>query len=212
MTGYPAAFAAAGSGLPVGSEIGATRFVIDQTEPASLARSRYLVGTFCLLPPMLMSVRVRIEGRDFLPICLLGITQFGILTALLNFGLQYIGSAPAALIFSTFPLMTMVLAALLGYEALTLLKSAGVGLTIVGVAFALTEKLTLLEESPSWTGEAAVFASALCGAVRSVFYRPCLREYPALQVGAMAMIAGHDRLLAFSGHTGGIRGVFRFDA
>ena len=58
--------------------------------------------------------RVRFERRDLGPIALLGIGQFGVLIALLNYGLQYIGSALGALIFTTFPLFTMVLAALLG--------------------------------------------------------------------------------------------------
>jgi len=38
-------------------------------------------------------------------------------------------------------------------------------------------------------GELAVFASALSGAVCSVFYRPYLRKYPTLDVSAFAMAA-----------------------
>jgi len=98
----------------------ATRFVIDQTAPASLAFLRYLIGFCCLLPPVLLSERVRFERRDLLPIGLLGITQFGILIALLNYALQFIPSARAALIFATMPLLTMMLATALGRERLTL--------------------------------------------------------------------------------------------
>ncbi len=94
----------------VGSAMVATRFVIDQTHPVSLALWRYLIGFCCLLPPVLLSPRVRFERRDLLPIGLLGITQFGILIALLNYALQFIPSARAALIFATLPLLTMILA------------------------------------------------------------------------------------------------------
>jgi drug/metabolite transporter (DMT)-like permease len=182
--------AAAVAGILVGATMVATRFVIDQTDPASLALLRYVVGALCLLPPVLASGRVRFQRRDILPIALLGIAQFGILIALLNVGLQYIGAALGALIFATFPLLTMLLAAALRVEALSLLKSAGVALTVVGVGFALGEKLMLPGAARGgWVGELAVFASALTGAVCAVLYRPYLRRYPALQVGAFAMLA-----------------------
>jgi drug/metabolite transporter (DMT)-like permease len=95
--------AAAATGILVGSAMVATRFVIDQTAPASLALFRYAIGFCCLLPPVILSGRVRLERRDLLPIGLLGITQFGILIALLNYSLQFIPSARAALIFATMP-------------------------------------------------------------------------------------------------------------
>jgi drug/metabolite transporter (DMT)-like permease len=41
----------------------------------------------------------------------------------------------------------------------------------------------------AWIGEVAVFFSAFCGALSSVLYRPYLRRYPALPVGALAMLA-----------------------
>jgi drug/metabolite transporter (DMT)-like permease len=91
--------AAATTAIFVGSTIVATRFVIDQTSPISLALLRYLIGCCCLLPPVLLSARVRFERGDLLPIGLLGITQFGVVVALLNYALQFIPSARAALIF-----------------------------------------------------------------------------------------------------------------
>ncbi len=190
MAGVLPAAAAAGAGILVGAAIVATRFVIAQTGPASLALLRYLIGGCCLLPAVLLSVRVRFAPRDLVPIALLGITQFGILIWLLNFGLQFISSGRAALIFATFPLLTMLLAAGLGQERLTLVKTIGVLATIAGVGFALGEKAAQQGSAPHpWIGELAVFASALSGAVCSVLYRPYLRRYPALQVGAVAMFA-----------------------
>jgi drug/metabolite transporter (DMT)-like permease len=182
--------AAAATGILVGSGIVATRFVIDQTTPVALAFLRYLVGCLCLLPPVLLVARVRIARRDLLPVALLGIGQFGILIVLLNFGLQHIPSARAALLFSTFPLLTLLLAACIGLERLTGAKVLGVVMTIAGVALALEVKLDETGVgSFRWLGELAVLASALCGAVCSVLYRPYLQKYPALPVSAVAMLA-----------------------
>ncbi len=190
MARFLAAAAAAATGVQVGSAMVATRFVVDQTGPTSLALLRYVIGFCCLLPVVWLSAGpVRFARRDVLPIALLGITQFGILIALLNYGLRFIPSARAALIFATFPLLTMVLAVALGHERLTLPKILGVLLTIAGVGLALGEKALQGGGAQEWVGELAVFASASSGAVCSVLYRPYLRKYPALPVSAFAMLA-----------------------
>ena len=95
---------------------------------------------------------MRFARHDLLPIALLGITQFGILIALLNYGLRFIPSGRAALIFATFPLLTMVLAASLGHERLTLPKILGVLVTIAGVGLAHGEKAIQAGESHQWVG------------------------------------------------------------
>ena len=182
--------ASASTGIFVGSTMVATRFVIDQTDPASLALLRYVIGVICLAAPVAIAARVRFARRDLVPIAVLGIGQFAILIALLNFGLARIPAALGALIFATFPLLTMLLATALGRETLNRFKAGGVLLTVIGVGVALGERLALpAVDSGTWLGIAAVFASALCGAVCSVFYRPYLERYPALPVGAFAMLA-----------------------
>jgi drug/metabolite transporter (DMT)-like permease len=183
--------AAAATGVLVGSAIVATRFVIDQSTPLSLALLRYLIGFCVLLPPALFSARVRLERRDLLPIGLLGIAQFGILITLLNYALELIPAARAALIFATLPLLAMVLAWGLRLEPLSVAKTAGVLLTIVGVGLGLGEKAVQpgAAAQGGWLGELAALGSALTGAACSVLYRPYLRRYPTLPVSAIAMLA-----------------------
>jgi drug/metabolite transporter (DMT)-like permease len=190
-----ALFAAAGAGVLVGATMVATRFVIADTTPAALALLRYALGFLTLLPAVLFALRtraqpLRIARRDWLPIALLGIGQFGILIALLNYGLQTIPAARAALLFATFPFMTLVLSALLGREPLTVARTAGVLLTIAGVGLALGERV-LGPAGGAWIsgGDLAVLGSALTGAVCSVLYKPYLERYPALPVSAYAMLA-----------------------
>ena len=189
-TDFLAIAAGTTSGVLVGAAMVATRFVIAETDPASLALLRYTIGTLGLIPPYLILRRVRFERSDLLPIALLGIGQFGILIALLNYGLQFISSGLGALLFATFPMMTMVLAATLRLEALTLTKTVGVMLSIVGVGFAVSDNIDLPEQIAGfWPGVLAVLGSALTGAICSVFYRPYLQKYPPLQVSVFAMLA-----------------------
>lgn len=186
---YLPVVAAAATGVQVGLAIVATRFVVDQTGPASLALLRYAIGVLCLVPAILLAPKVRFARRDVAPIAILGILQFGVLIALLNLGLRHVPAGRAALIFASFPLLTMLIAAALAHERLGVAKSAGVLLTIAGVALALGEKILLPGAAHDWLGELAVLASAFTGALCSVLYRPYLRRYPVLPVSAFAMLA-----------------------
>jgi drug/metabolite transporter (DMT)-like permease len=196
--------AAAVTGVQVGAALVASRFVIHDIGPASLAFLRYAIAVLCLAPFVIAGRRVRFAPRDLLFVMGLGIVQFGILIALLNFGLQFIPSTRAALVFSMLPLMTMIVAAVLGRERLSGAKSAGVTLTVLGVAIALGERLVTESGASDGLGALLVLAAALCGAVSSIFYRPYLERYPTLPVGASAMLAS----VAFLAGPAGLEGLF----
>ena len=184
-----ASVAAAIVGIQVGAGIVASRFVIDQTAPASLAFLRYGIGALCLLPFVLSRPKVRFARRDLLPMALLGMTQFGIVIALANYALQFIPAARVALVFATLPLQTMLIAALFKQESLTLFKSLGVLLTLAGVGLALGQKAVTPAEVQGWSTELIVLLSAFAAALCTVLYRPYLRKYPALQVSSFGMVA-----------------------
>ena len=174
----------------VGAAIVATRSVVAEVPPLTLALLRYAVGFLCLLPFALPALRgmERPRPRDLWAMAALGTGQFAILIALMNWGLQQVAAAPAALIFSLFPLLTLLLGAALGSERIRGALLAGVLLSIAGVALALASKLQEAG-STGWWGELAVFASACVGALCTVLYRPYLQRYPTVPVSAFAMLA-----------------------
>lgn len=180
----------------VGAAIVASRFAVGEVPPLTLAMLRYAVGFGCLLPfawrarsGMFRGVRASpYRGRDLIAMAALGIGQFGVLIALLNYGLQHIGAAQAALIFSLFPLLTLLLSAALGRERITPTLLLGVLISIAGVALALSPKLGQ-PQAGHWWGESAVAAAAFIGALCSVLYRPYLERYPTVPVSAFAMAA-----------------------
>jgi drug/metabolite transporter (DMT)-like permease len=177
--------------VQVGAAIVASRFIVDSVPPLTLAMLRYAIGFLCLLPFALIALRgprAAPPPRDLLAMAALGTGQFGVLIALLNFGLQHVAAAPAALIFSLFPLLTMLLAAALGRERASGWLVAGVLISIMGVALSLAGKVQAAA-GHGWWGEAAVFASACVGALCSVLYRPYLQRYPTVPVSAFAMLA-----------------------
>jgi drug/metabolite transporter (DMT)-like permease len=193
-----AVLAAAITGIQVGAAITATRYVAADISPASLAFLRYAIGVACLIPAVAMVRRIRFARADIVPIAALGIGQFGILIALLNYGLKTVPAARGALIFATFPLLTLIVAALLGHERVSVRKLAGILATLLGVFLALSDKILNGASVHGWselTGEFAILASAATGAICSVLYRPYLARYPTLPVSAFAMTAAAAALL-----------------
>lgn len=194
-----ALLAAAATGVQVGAVIVASRFVVAEVPPLTLALLRYAIGLACLLPFFLKAFMApalagqaraamkNIAWTDWLAMAALGIGQFAVLIALLNHGLQHISAAQAALIFSLFPLLTLLLSGMLGREPMSAALTAGVLLSITGVALSLWPKLQAPHPG-HWWGEAAVLASAGVGALCSVLYRPYLRRYPTLAVSSFAML------------------------
>jgi drug/metabolite transporter (DMT)-like permease len=177
--------------VQVGAAIVASRFAVAEVPPFTLAMLRYAIGLACLLPfalPAWRAMQARPPARDIAAMAALGIGQFGVLIALMNWGLQHVGAASAALIFSLFPLLTLLLGAALGREQIHARLVAGVLLSIAGVAASLAPKLQG-SAGTGWWGELAVLASACVGALCSVLYRPYLQRYPTVPVSAFAMAA-----------------------
>jgi drug/metabolite transporter (DMT)-like permease len=187
-----ALWAAAATGVQVGAAIVASRFAVAEVPPLTLAMLRYAIGVTCLLPFALAQLpaapRRLPPAADLAAMAALGMGQFGVLIALLNFALQRLPAAQAALIFSLFPLLTLLVAAALGREQMTAPLAGGVLLSIAGVAVSLAPKLGAWHAGP-WWGELAVAAAAATGAVCSVLYRPYLHRYPVVPVSAFAMLA-----------------------
>jgi drug/metabolite transporter (DMT)-like permease len=184
------------SSVLVGAGIAFSRLALVEVPPLTLAMLRYAIGFACLAPfawherrSFAQAPCVNSRARDLVAIAGLGIVQFGVLIALLNIGLQRIGSVEAALIFSLFPLLTMLFSAALGRERITPMLVAGVLVSICGVAFSLAPKLGTSSADHSAWGDVAVLAAAALGAVCSVLYRPYLRNYPTVPVSAIAMLA-----------------------
>jgi drug/metabolite transporter (DMT)-like permease len=173
---------------------------------------RYGIAAVIILPGLLVVRWKPMPWRDLAPIALLGVAQFAVLIVLLNFGLKYVSSARAALLFTTFPFFTMLLAAMLGQERLTAAKSIGVILTMIGVGVALGEAVLQGGGANEWLGGLLVLASALTGAICSVLYRPFAGRYPPLQVSVVSMVASVAALALVATREGLLGGLPSFNA
>jgi drug/metabolite transporter (DMT)-like permease len=177
-----------------------TRFVIGSIDPVSIAAFRFGLGFLFLLPVALV-VRSRWPaGRDWIGAALLGLFFFAFFFVLYNVSFGYTTAARGTLALSTLPLLTMLVAAALGAEPLTLRKSAGVAVAMAGVAFAL---LSELENAPvgAWRGDLLMIGGTLCMAFYNVWARPFMaRSSPLGFVTAcMGFGGGAVTLIAWLG-------------
>src|SRR5262249_16003536 len=122
---------------------------------------------------------------------------------LYNIAMSYTTAARASLALATLPLSTMVVAALLGIETLTLRKTLGVLIAVLGVAAALAAGLSAAPEG-AWRGELIMLAGGLCMAFYNVLSRPFMRRSSALGFLTVGMGAGAAVLILAGAFTGSV--------
>jgi drug/metabolite transporter (DMT)-like permease len=172
-----------------GTAAAVTRYLVGDADPLTLAVLRWGIGFLCVLPVALL-LRARWPmRRDWPAVAALGICFFGLFFIFYNIAVSYTTAARASLALSTLPLQTMLIAALLGAEQLTLRKSAGVGVAMLGVFAALASGLS---QAPAgaWRGELIMTAAVLCMAVYNVLSRPLMERSSALGFLAVGMGLG----------------------
>jgi len=170
----------------------AIRFVIAESDPASLAFIRYSIAVLCLLPIAVVLMRGRRMGaRDLLIVLVLGAMFFGAFPYLLNLSLTHTSAARGALVLATAPLMTLALGSLLRSERPTAAKLLGVAAAFAGVAVAmLAGPGGLAGQGAYWIGDLIMLAAAALAAIYPIYSKPLLGRHPALAVTAASMVGG----------------------
>jgi len=192
-----------------GSAAAITRYLIGGADPIALAILRWGIGFLCVLPTALL-LKVRwLQLKDLPAVMLLGLCFFGLFFVLYNIAIGYTTAARASLALATLPLHTMVVAALLGFEPLTLRKTIGVGLAVLGVIAALASGLSAAPPG-AWRGELIMTAAVFCMAFYNVWSRPLIRRSSALGFLTVGMGTGAAALILVGWLTGSIAALQSF--
>lgn len=186
ISGVLAAVASSGLG---GTSIGATRYLVSSLDPLAIGSFRFGIGFLLLLPLALLRGDRWPERRDWAASFGLGILFFVLFPILFNASLIFTTAARGALALSTLPLLSLVIAAALGAEALTWRKSTGVMIATLGVAVALLSDLTSAP-SGAWRGDLLMMAAALCMALYGIWSKPLIRRSSPIAFTTMSMAAG----------------------
>ena len=193
-----AAVAAAAASIFFGGMVFCTRFVIDQTEPLTLAFFRFGIGFVCIAPVLVRHRRPRVQRADWGAIACLGVLLYALMPILVGAGLQFNYASRGALVLASQPLFTLLLARWRGEERLTPVKLFGIALATGGLGLALSEGPPQTSASLIWAGDAMLFCAALCIAVYNVYSQPQLQRYPAPVFTALSMGLGALSLAPFT--------------
>ena len=201
--------AAAVSSLSAGISIVATRFIIFETDPISLAFFRYFIATICLLPILYFSLRKQqITLGHILPITILGALLYTLFPWGFSASLKYTTAAYGAITLATMPIFTLIIACLFKKEILTKTKAVGVGLAFLGVTIAVSHSFLVSSLGKNdLLGILLMMASGICAAIYSTFSRPFLVIYGPVFFTAMSITIGMF-LLSPIAHTVGAFSMF----
>ncbi len=194
LAGVLAAILSSGLG---GTSIGATRYLTGVLDPLAIGSFRFGIGFVLLLPVALLRGGPWPVSRDWAGIAGLGFLFFCLFPVLFNASLIFTTAARGALALSTLPLLTMVVGAVLGAEALTRRKVIGVLVATGGVALALLSGLTTAPAG-AWRGDLLMVLAALCMALYGIWSKPFIRRSGPIPFTVVAMGVGATCLVLIS--------------
>jgi drug/metabolite transporter (DMT)-like permease len=133
--------------------------------------------------------RIGLPRRDVLPMLGVGALGFGIYQILWSTALQQIPAGDSALLIATTPVITALLAVVIGADVLTRTKLLGslVSFAGVGVIVSAAHGLSLGE---ALLGDVLTLIAAACWAVYTAFGASILRRHSPLRTTAWAMVGG----------------------
>ena len=205
--GVMAAMLSSGLG---GTSIGATRYLVNAIDPLAIGSFRFGIGFLCLLPIAWLKGSWPAR-QDWPGTSGLGVLYFALFPILFNASLIFTTAARGSLALSTLPLLTMLVGAALGSEALTTRKTIGVLIAMSGVALALLSGLASAPEG-AWRGDLLMVAAALCMALYSIWSKPFIRRSGPIPFTAMSMGVGAACLILISLWRGSFAPVASFGA
>jgi drug/metabolite transporter (DMT)-like permease len=194
-----------------GTAAAITRYLVGNADPITLAMLRWGIGFACLLPvALLLQVRWP-PRRDWPAVALLGLCFFGLFFVFYNIAIGYTTAARASLALATLPLHTMVVGALLRVEPLTMRKTLGVCVAVLGVVAALASGLSAAPPG-AWRGELIMTGAVMCMAFYNVLSRPLIQRSSALGFLTVGMGAGAAALILAGSLTGSVAVLSHFTA
>ncbi len=163
--------------------------------PLTFTGARFTVGAATLLVILrLRQGRVRPPAGQLRGLLLLGALGFGGYQILWTLGLTSINAGDSALIVAASPVLTVLLAALVGVDQLTAPKAAGSMIAFAGVAIVISAGQGLSLGS-SLVGDLLTLAAAATWAVYTVGGTRMLRRVDPLQATTWTVIGGLPILL-----------------
>ena len=189
---YWAKFLAAFSALSAGISIVGTRLILPETDPQSMAAIRFGIGALCLMPFLFVGFRKNpIAPADWPAVIFLGALFFGLFTFLFNASLALTTAAHGAVGLATSPIITLVLAWILGREVMTKMKMICVVLAFLGVAVAVSDSVVATANGTDiLIGDSLMLLAAFTVSIYTIYAKPYIMKYGGIYFTGVVMVIG----------------------
>ncbi|HEY6645312.1 DMT family transporter [Povalibacter sp.] len=170
-----------------GSVFVMTKDIIDVVPPLTLAFMRVAIGFLVLLPFAIYRLRRQPSPRPPLPwraMLTMGLIGVAFYYGMFNLGLFYTSASQGALVQSSIPAMTALVAILWLGEPATRSRVAGIGLSVVGVLVIFSGSPVDTSAAAPVLGNVLVFVSVIAWGVYTSYAKRCAH------VDAMILTAG----------------------
>jgi drug/metabolite transporter (DMT)-like permease len=177
-----------------GTSYVATRVVLQDVGPATLALVRLVVGALLLVPLALLRRPAgdRLSRGDHWRVFWMGLLGFAGAFAFGNWGIARSTATNAALLITVEPISLILLSPVILGERLSRREKVGALLTLVGATLVVVNGVPGLSVAllPRWRGDVLLVLSGLCYAAYSLIGRGVLARHAALPVTAWSIIWG----------------------
>lgn len=188
-----------------------TRSLAGAADPLTIGAFRYSIAVVVLLPLAFLRHDRWPRRADWPGVAAIGLVLFGVFPVLFNTALIFTSAARGALALSSVPLLTLLGAALLRVERLTLRKATGVAVAMGGVGAGLLSGLGAAPPG-AWQGDLLMLAGALCLALTNIWSPRYLRRTPVTTFTVAGMAVGAVVLTLLAAWHGGFAAVPAFGA
>ncbi len=156
------------------------KIALNEVSPVTLVAFRVVLGfLFGAAVVLIQKVKLPRDKKEWIPFVVIGITNFAAPFFLISWGERTVDSSVAAIIDSTVPLFTIVLAHfLLKDDKMTSSKIIGLLIGFAGVIILLSKNIS--NSSSNLLGEGAIVLASLCYAGSAVYIRKTTQNTPRI--------------------------------
>jgi drug/metabolite transporter (DMT)-like permease len=135
--------------------------------------------------------------RDILALLALGVLGNGFYQCLFVIGVSKTSASDAALVIAATPAFVAIIGKLRGSERTSAKRAAGIGLSILGMAFVVLGATTATSGNASLVGDLIMLVASLCWAAYTVLLKPYTVRVPGMQLATLTMVGGAVPLIAY---------------
>lgn len=186
-----------------GTSYVATRVVLQDVGPATLALVRLAIGALILVPLALYRRPAgdRLSRADHWRVFWMGLLGFAGAFAFGNWGIAHSTATNAALLITIEPVALILLSPLVLGERLSRREEVGALLTLIGATLVVVNGIPGLSVAllPHWRGDVLLVLSGLSYAAYSLIGRGVLARHAALPVTAWSILWGFGAMAPLAG-------------